>query len=200
MQDGRKFSVHLTDSRIPQKIHPLIAEVHVIVSDQVDGLYIGVGGEETCLALLSRAINVLQQKVICCVLLYSSYTDLAMKGSSLPYASAVLYLLEIHLKGDKGLHDAGVHSIHCLCQDHCMQPAEKGTQQLTSLLPPDMFVVRYAKTHHAPGMPISNAMCLSSLPAQEACLTQERHSSKASLMSQNETQEMLSLLAGVAVA
>ena len=61
VQNGRKLSVHLTHGHIPQEVHPLVAEVHVLVGCQINSTDIGVGGEETCLAALGRAIDILHQ-------------------------------------------------------------------------------------------------------------------------------------------
>ena len=61
VQDGRKLSVHLTHGQIPQKVDPLVAEVHVLIGCQINSADMGVGGEETCLAALGRAINILHQ-------------------------------------------------------------------------------------------------------------------------------------------
>ncbi len=60
VHQGCKLPVHLADCYITQEVHPLVAEVRLLVSRDIHAIDARVGGEEACWAMAARTIQSLQ--------------------------------------------------------------------------------------------------------------------------------------------
>ena len=56
VHQGCELPVHLAGCYVPQEVHPLVAEVHLLVRRYIYAIDAWVGGEEACWAMAARTI------------------------------------------------------------------------------------------------------------------------------------------------
>ena len=62
VHQGCKLPIHLPDRNVPQEVHPLVAEVYLLVSCYIYALETWVGREEARGAMAARFVQTLQSK------------------------------------------------------------------------------------------------------------------------------------------